>query len=202
MNIAHPKKERTFVIVKPDGVQRSLIGEIIKRFERTGLKLVAMKMFVADEDRLWTHYNKDDAWYELKGNNTIKNRQAAGMAVDKAAIEYGKDIVRALVKFMSCGPVVAMIWEGNEAVGIVKKIVGATEPLSSDVGTLRGDFTVDSYNLSNIDGRAVRNLVHCSDKPEEAAREMGIWFKDEEIVNYNHAQEETLYDVNLDGILE
>jgi len=202
MKISHPKKERTFVIIKPDGVQRSLIGEIIKRFERTGLKLAAMKLFVADEKRLWMHYNKDDAWYELKGGATIKNRQAAGMPVEKTAIEYGKDIVRALVKFMSCGPVVAMIWEGNEAVGIVKKIVGATEPLTSDVGTIRGDLTVDSYNLSNIDGRAVRNLVHCSDKPEEAGREINIWFKNEEIVNYNHVQDEILYDVNLDGILE
>lgn len=202
MNIPHPKKEKTFVIIKPDGVQRSLIGEVIKRFERTGLKLVAMKLFVADADRLWKHYNKDDAWYELKGNNTIKNRQAAGMVVDKAAIEYGKDIVRALVSFMSCGPVVAMVLEGNEAVGIVKKIVGATEPLSSDVGTLRGDFTLDSYNLSNIDGRAVRNLIHCSDKVEEANREIEIWFKPEEVIAYRQVQEETLYDVNLDGILE
>lgn len=198
----HPKKERTFVIIKPDGVQRSLVGEIIKRFERTGLKIAAMKFFVADEKRLWTHYNKDDAWYELKGNNTIKNRQAAGMVVDKPAIEYGKDIVRALVSFMSCGPVIAMVLEGNEAVGIVKKIVGATEPLSSDVGTLRGDFTLDSYNLSNIDGRAVRNLIHCSDKPEEALREIGIWFKEEEILSYRLVQEEVLYDVNLDGIIE
>ncbi len=198
----HPKKERTFVIIKPDGVQRSLVGEIIKRFERTGLKIAAMKFFVADEKRLWVHYNKDDAWYELKGNNTIKNRQAAGMVVDKPAIEYGKDIVRALVSFMSCGPVIAMVLEGNEAVGIVKKIVGATEPLSSDVGTLRGDFTLDSYNLSNIDGRAVRNLIHCSDKPEEALREIGIWFKEEEILNYRLVQEEVLYDVNLDGIIE
>lgn len=202
MNIPDPKKDKTFVIVKPDGVQRSLIGEIIKRFERTGLKLAAMKLFVADEKRLWTHYNKDDAWYELKGGNTIKNRQAAGLSVEKTAIEYGKDIVRALVKFMSCGPVVAMIWEGNEAVGIVKKIVGATEPLSSDVGTIRGDLTVDSYNLSNIDGRAVRNLIHCSDKPEEAAREIGIWFQNEEIINYRQVEETILYDVNLDGIFE
>lgn len=202
MNIAHPKKERTFVIIKPDGVQRALIGEIIKRFERTGLKIAAMKLFVADEKRLWIHYNKDDAWYELKGNNTIKNRQAAGMVVDKAAIEYGKDIVRTLVTFMSCGPVIAMVLEGNEAVGVVKKIVGATEPLSSDVGTIRGDLTLDSYNLSNIDGRAVRNLIHCSDKPEEAQREIGIWFKDEEILSYRLVQDETLYDINLDGILE
>ncbi len=198
----HPKNERTFVIIKPDGVQRSLMGDIIRRFERTGLKLVAMKFFLAEKENLWKHYNKDDAWYQSKGEKTIKNREAAGMPVEKSALEYGKDIIGALVEFMSCGPVVAMIWEGNQAVNIVKKIVGGTEPATSDVGTIRGDFTVDSYDLSNIDGRAVRNLVHCSDQPAEAEREIGIWFKDNEIMKYRQVQEEVLYDVNLDGILE
>ncbi len=197
-----PKKERTFVIIKPDGVQRTLIGEIINRFERTGLKLSAMKFVVPTEDQCWTHYNKDDAWFEEKGTKTIKGREAAGMVVDKPAIEYGKDIIRGLVKFMTCGPVVAMVWEGNQAVGIVKKIVGGTEPLTSDVGTIRGDFTVDSYDLSSMDERAVRNLVHCSDKPAEAEREINIWFKENEIINYRHNQSQILYDVNLDGILE
>lgn len=198
----HPKKERTFVIVKPDGVQRSLVGEIIKRFERTGLKLVALKMGVLDEKRLWTHYQKDDTWYDLKGNNMIKGRQGVGLPIEKSALEYGKDIVRALVEFMSAGPVVAMVWEGNEAVGIVKKIVGTTEPLASDVGTIRGDLTIDSYNLSGADGRAVRNLVHCSDQPTEAEREINLWFKNDEIIKYRQVQEEILYDVNLDGVLE
>lgn len=198
----HPKKERTFVIIKPDGVQRSLVGEILKRFERTGLKLVAMKFFVADEERLWKHYNKDDAWFEAKGIKTISGRQLAGLPVDKPAIEYGKDIVRQLVKFMSCGPVVAMVWEGASAVGIVKKVVGGTEPLSSDVGTIRGDFTLDSYDLASGSERAVRNLIHCSDQPVEAEREIAIWFKEAEVVKYRQVQEEILYDVNLDGILE
>ncbi|MSU75191.1 MAG: nucleoside-diphosphate kinase [Candidatus Magasanikbacteria bacterium] len=195
-------KEQTLVIVKPDGVQRSLIGEIVKRFERTGLKLVALKMFVADEDRLWKHYSKDDAWCLAKGEKTAQNRSAAGLSVDKPVIEYGKDIIRAVVKFMSCGPVVAMVWQGNQAVSIVKKIVGDTQPLTSDVGTIRGDFTVDSYELSNVNERAVRNLVHCSDQPAEAEREIGIWFSDNEILNYRQIQEEILYDVNLDKIME
>ena len=198
----HPKNERTFVIIKPDGVQRSLVGEIVKRFERTGLKLVAMKLFVADQDRLWRHYNKDDAWYLSKGEKTVKNLEAAGRKIEKSAMEYGKDIIGALVKFMSCGPVVAMVWEGNQAVNIVKKLVGDTQPLTSAVGTIRGDFTVDSYDLSNVDGRAVRNLVHCSDQPSEAMREIDIWFNQNEIFNYRQIQEEVLYDVNLDGILE
>ena len=95
-----------------------------------------------------------------------------------------------------------MVIEGNQAVGVVKKLVGGTEPLTSDVGTIRGDFTVDSYDTANVGGRAVRNLIHCTDKPEEAEHEIGIWFTPEEIINYRLLQETIMYDVNIDGILE
>ncbi|MCK9393507.1 MAG: nucleoside-diphosphate kinase [Candidatus Paceibacterota bacterium] len=196
------QKEKTFVIIKQDGVQRSLIGEIISRIEKTGLKLVAMKFAFATEDQCWAHYNKDDAWFESKGQITVKNREAMGLAVDKPAIEYGKDIMRGNVHYMTSGPLVMMVWQGNKAVGIVKKIVGGTEPLTSDVGTIRGDFTLDSYELANIDGRAVRNLIHCSDATEEAEREIKIWFTENEIMKYRLMNEEILYDVNLDGIKE
>lgn len=198
----NPKKERTFVILKPDAIQRGLIGETIKRFEATGLKLVAMKLVMADEKKLWEHYNKDEAWFQKKGEAAIKNRQDMGMVVDKEAVEYGRDIIRALVNFMSCGPVAQMIWEGNKAIGIIKKLVGSTEPTTSDVGTIRGDLTLDSYELANLGERAVRNLVHCSDEPEEAKREIALWFKDEEIMSYRLVAESILYDVNLDGIKE
>jgi len=198
----HPKKERSFVIIKPDGVQRSLMGEIIKRFERTGLKVAAMKFFIPKEDQCWEHYNKDDAWFLSKGTNIVKEREAAGMAVEKEAIEYGKDIIKQLADFMTSGPVLAIVFEGNQAVGIVKKLVGSTEPLTSDVGTIRGDLTLDSYGLAGIDERAVRNLIHCSDKPEEAEREIKIWFDESEIIDYRLVGEQILYDVNLDGILE
>ena len=124
------------------------------------------------------------------------------MPVEKEALEYGKDIIRALVKFMSCGPVVPMIWEGNKAVGIVKKLVGSTEPLSSDSGTIRGDYTIDSYELASLDDRAVRNLIHCSDPVSDAEREIPIWFTPEEILNYRLLAEQILYDINLDGIKE
>jgi len=198
----NPKKERTLVILKPDAVQRGLIGEVIKRIENTGLKLIALKITLATEDQLWKHYNKDDEWFLKKGQRTIEERKAAGMPIEKDAIEYGKDIVRALVKFMSCGPVVPMIWEGNQAVGIVKKIVGSTEPLSSDSGTIRGDYTLDSYELSSLDERAVRNLIHCSDPVEDAKREIPLWFSAKEILEYRLVAEQILYDVDLDGIKE
>ena len=198
----HPKKERTLVILKPDAIQRGLVGEIIKRIENTGLKMIALKLSMATEEQLWAHYQKDDAWFLKKGERTIEERKANGMPIEKEAIEYGKDIIRALVSFMSCGPIMPIVFEGNQAVGIVKKIVGSTEPLSSDSGTLRGDYTLDSYGLANLDERAVRNLIHCSDPVEDAAREIPIWFKPEELLAYRLVAEQILYDVNIDNIKE
>ncbi|MBX4195927.1 nucleoside-diphosphate kinase [Candidatus Parcubacteria bacterium] len=198
----HPKKERTFVAVKHDGVQRSLVGEIIKRIEQTGLKVVGMKMFVPSMDKTIEHYGKDVAWCTKVGERTIDNMKKEGKSPEKSALEYGREVLTALYKYFTLGPVVGFVVEGNRAVDIVKKLVGGTEPTTSDVGTIRGDFTIDSYDISNVDGRAVRNLVHCSDKPEEAMREIKIWFKDEELINYRSIQEEILYDVNIDGILE
>ena len=198
----HPKKEKTFLIIKPDGIQRSLVGEITKRIERTGLKIVSMKLTVLDEERIWKHYDKNDEWFSKKGQRIMDDRKANNMLVDKEAIEYGKDIIRQLVKYMKSGPVVMMVIEGNQAVAIVKKLVGGTEPTTSDVGTIRGDFTLDSYELAGVDERAVRNLIHCSDKPEEAIKEIELWLDPKEILSYRLVQEEVLYDVNLDGVLE
>jgi nucleoside-diphosphate kinase len=195
----HPHQERTFVILKPDTVQRSLIGEVIKRFERTGLKCTAMKMFMADEARLLQHYNKDDAWFLKKGTRIVEDLKAQGRPVEKEAIEYGKDIIRTIVHYMEAAPVVAMVWEGNASGAVITKLVGTTEPTTSDVGTIRGDFTVDSYSHSSYENRSVRNLIHCSESPEEAEREIALWFTEDEIMKYTTAQERIMYDVNLDG---
>jgi len=196
------QNQQTLLIVKPDGVQRSLIGDIISRVERTGLKVAALKMLVPSRDQLISHYNKSDAWYLKKGANIAENLKVNGLPALKEPIEYGKEIIEQIVKFMTSGPVVAMVVQGNEAVAVVKKIVGGTEPATSDVGTIRGDYTIDSYEHATVDGRAVRNLIHCSDEVAEAKREIGVWFSDEEIVKYRLVQEQILYDVNLDGILE
>ncbi len=198
----HPKKERTFVILKPDSIQRSLVGDVISRIERTGLKLVGMKFVLANEELLWKHYDKKDDWFLSKGQKIIENRQALGLPVEMEAMEYGKEIIRALIKFMTCGPIVPMVWEGNQAVAVVKKIIGSTEPTTSDVGTIRGDLTLDSYEIANLDDRAVRNLAHCSDQVSEAQREIALWFNENELLNYRLIAEQILYDVNLDGILE
>lgn len=199
----HPKKERTFVMIKPDGVQRSLVGEIIQRFERIGFKLCASKMVVPTEEILWKHYNKTDEWFMKKGQSIVDKRVAKGLPIEKEVIEYGKDIIRGSIKAVSCGPVLAMVWEGNQSVAIIKKMVGSTDPLSSDVGTIRGDYSLDSFSLVEHDDRgSVRNIIHCTDEVAEYEREVAIWFKPEEIINYRHIQEAMLYDVNLDGILE
>lgn len=202
----HPKKEKTFVILKPDSVQRGLIGEIVQRFERVGLKIVAMKMILATEDQCWQHYNKDDAWYTKTGNRIIENRKAQNKPIEKEAIEYGKDVVKGLVKYMTCSPVVVMILEGNSSKAVVKRLVGGTEPITADTGTIRGDLTLDSYYLCDADdGRAVRNLIHCTDPADgegEAEREISVWFTEKEIVKWISINEKMLYDVDLDGHLE
>ncbi len=199
---AHPKKERTLVILKPDAIQRTLVGEILHRIERTGLKLTAVKLMLPKEEQCWEHYQKNDEWYQKKGLRVIEDRTAHNLPIEKEAAEYGKDIIRTIVDYMTSGPVLGMVVEGLGAVAIVTKLVGSTEPSTSDVGTIRGDFTIDTYGVSALDNRAVRNLAHCSDSPTEAAREIAIWFDEKEIIQYRLVQEQILYDVNLDGILE
>lgn len=195
-------RERSLVIIKPDGIQRGLIGEIIRRFEQTGLKFTAFKFLVATPEQCTTHYNKNDEWFLKKGAGIVEDLKAHGRKIEKEPIEYGKDIIDANIKFLTAGPILAFVIEGNQAVAIVKKLVGSTEPVTSDVGTIRGDLTVDSYGHSAFQNRAVRNLIHCSDSPSEAEREIKIWFTDDEIIRYKTAQERILYDINLDGILE
>ena len=103
---------------------------------------------------------------------------------------------------MASGPVIAMVWQGAHAIKIVRKITGGTEPLTSDVGTIRGDFVLDSYQMSDTDQRSIRNLIHASGSVSEAEMEIKHWFKSDEILNYRLIQEQILYDVNLDGLLE
>ena len=201
--MADLKKERTLVVVKPDGVQRSLIGEILGRYERTGLKLVGLKMLVPSPDFVEKHYSLDPEWRVKTGLKTIESYKKKGkMPPSEDPLQITEIILRNLKKYLVSGPVVAMVWQGIHAVGIIRKITGGTEPLTSDVGTIRGDLTIDSYEMADIDSRAVRNLLHASGSPEEAEKEISLWFKEEELYNYRLINEAILYDVNLDGILE
>jgi nucleoside-diphosphate kinase len=197
------QKEKTLVIVKPDGVQRSLIGEIVKRFERMGLKIIALKMLVPTAEQIEKHYTLDPEWRRITGENTIKSYKEKGLQPpSEDPLKITEVILGNLKKYMTSGPVVAMVIQGAHAVKIVRKVVGGTEPLTSDVGTIRGDFVLDSYQFSDTDGRAVRNLIHASGSVGEAENEINHWFKSEEIIQYKLVQEQIIYDVNLDGILE
>ena len=198
----HLKLERTLAVIKPDGIQRTLIGEIIGRYERVGLKLVGLKMFVPTEEFIEKHYTLDPEWRRVTGEKTIKGYHDKGMtppSTDPLAIT--ERILKNLKKYMASSPVIAMVWQGAHAVKIVRKITGGTEPLTTDVGTIRGDFVLDSYEMSDIDGRCIRNLVHASGSVKEAEQEIKHWFSKDELHNYKLFQEQILYDANLDGIL-
>jgi nucleoside-diphosphate kinase len=201
--MSHPKKERTLVLIKPDGVQRTLIGEVIKRYERVGLKLVGLKMLVASPEHIEQHYTLDPEWRRITGEKTIASYIKKGETPwTTDPLEVTALVLKNLKTFMTSGPVVAMVWEGAHAVEIVRKITGSTEPRTSDVGTIRGDFVLDSYFMSDTDKRAVRNIVHASGNLQDSEKEITHWFKAEEIIDYNLIQDKMLYDVNLDGILE
>ena len=203
MENKHHKEERTFVIIKPDGVQRSLIGEIIKRYEKIGLKLIGLKMGVTTGEMIEKHYTIDPEWMRKTGEKTIANYKEKGAKPPSDdPIEITKIVLKNLKKYMTSGPVIMMVWQGAHAVGIVRKITGTTEPLTSDVGTIRGDFVLDSYIMSDTDGRAVRNILHASGTVEEAEKEIALWFRKDELINYSIIQETILYDIDMNSILE
>ena len=200
---SHPKHERTLVIIKPDGIQRGLVGEVIGRFERVGLKIVAIKMMMATADLIEKHYTLDPDWRRVTGEKTIKGYVSKGLTPpSNDPHEITARILKNLITYMTAGPIVAVVLEGAHAVSIVRKIVGGTEPLTSIVGTIRGDFVLDSYQMSDADGRAVRNVVHASGSVKEANDEINHWFKQEELMKYKTISEKIIYDVNWEGILE
>ena len=202
MNKTHPKREQTLVIIKPDGIQRSLVGEIIGRYENVGLKLTAMKMMVPTAELIEKHYTLDPDWRRVTGEKTIKGYKDKGLIPPtEDPFEVTSILLGRLVTYMTSGPIIAMVWEGAHAVAIVRKLTGGTEPLTSDVGTIRGDFVLDSYAITDQDKRSVRNLVHASGSAKEAQEEIKHWFSQAEIMEYTHIQEKILYD-KLDGNAE
>ena len=201
MSVFH--KERTLVIIKPDGIQRSLVGDIIHRFERVGLKLIGMKLLVPTADQVEEHYTLDPEWKRKTGTKAIESYKKKGETPpSEDPIEVGNAVVERLKRYMTSGPTIVMAWQGAHAVELIRKLVGGTEPRSSDVGTIRGDYVLDSYSMADTDDRAIRNLIHASGSVAEAEQELAHWFGMNELINYRLIQEGILYDVNLDGILE
>lgn len=183
--MSHAKKERTLVVIKPDGIQRSLVGEIISRFERAGLKLVGIKMVLPSGEHIEKHYTLDPDWRRITGEKTLKAYKDKGEKLwTEDPFEVTDALLNKLKKYMTSGPVVAMVLEGMHAVETVRKITGGTEPRTSDVGTIRGDFVTDSYFISDVEKRSLRNVVHASGSEKEAENEIKHWFTESEIVDY------------------
>lgn len=197
----HHKHERSLVIIKPDGIQRSLIGEIITRYERIGLKLVGIKMLIPTVEMVEKHYTIDPNWKRLVGEKRLKSAAEKGITEPETdPIKIGEKVLVSLKKYITAGPVIAMVWEGAHAVSVIRKVTGGTEPRSSDVGTIRGDYMLDSYEMSESDGRSIRNLVHASGTISEANDEIKHWFDESELFEYRIVQEQILYSEDM-GIL-
>lgn len=180
--------EQTLILLKPDAVQRGLVGEIIKRFERCGMKIVAMKMVYASEAIAMQHYDMDDDWFEKVGKR-LKEKQGS----NKEPVEIGKEVQRQLASYIAQSPIITMVLESHNAVAHVRKLVGETSPEDSNPGTIRGDYSFDSFALANTSNRPVMNIIHTSGSVEEAKREIKIWFDDKEIHSWKRLDEDFLY---------
>ena len=175
------KEEQTFVLIKPDGVQKGLVGEIIKRFEQRDLKVVALEMFQPNREQIDKHYPKDKAWVTRLGEKSMSVYNKYGidpkplLGTDDP-VKIGPMVRGWVIDYMMRAPLVRMIIQGLHAVDMVRKIAGPTLPFQADMGTIRGDFSNDSPALANSEKRAVMNILHASETPEEAKHEINHWF--------------------------
>ncbi len=192
------KQEQTLVLIKPDGVKRGLMGEIIRRIEQRGLKVVGLQMFQATKVELTKHYSDSKENLKAMGEKTLGTYQKYGLDPVKEigtadATKIGKMVHTWIVDFMVSGPIVKIVVQGLHAVEMVRKIVGGTMPSGADMGTIRGDYSVDSAVLANAQKRGIRNLVHASGNTAEAEAEIKLWFSDKEIHTYQRAEEDIMF---------
>lgn len=179
-------EEKTLILIKHDGVVRSLIGKIISRLEDIGLKIIGMKMVWADEELAKNHYILEEEWAKNVFEKTKKTHEKEGKPFHyKDHMEFGEMIQKWNSDFLKEGPIVSMAIEGPHAIEIVRKIVGSTEPRQASPGTIRGDFAMtESYQLADSKKRVLRNLVHASDSSSNGKREIALWFKNNELHKY------------------
>ncbi|MFA5041995.1 MAG: nucleoside-diphosphate kinase [Candidatus Paceibacterota bacterium] len=194
----NPKEEKTLVLIKPDGIKRGLIGEIIHRFEQRGLKVIALKMVRANENQIDEHYPKDEKWIKRLGEKTLASYEKYGYDPIKEMgtndpEKIGLEVRKWLINYMISGPLIKMVVQGIHAIDMVRKIVGPTLPVNAEMGTIRGDFSVDSPDAANREKRAIHNIVHASETPEEAEHEIIFWFSPEEIYEYKRAEEDMMF---------
>jgi len=196
--MTNPKKEKTVFIIKPDGVKRGLIGEIISRIEKRGLKIIALDMILASKEEMDSHYPKDEAWVKRLGEKSLANYRQYGVdSKEKLGtdnpLEIGQMLRRWVVEYMTSGPVVKGVVSGVHAIDMVRKICGNSLPNLAEMGTIRGDFSVDSAVSANLNKRSIRNIIHASENKQEVENELSLWFKSEEIHDYKRAEEDIMF---------
>jgi nucleoside-diphosphate kinase len=174
-------QERTLVIIKPDAYTRGLTGTILARLEQRGLRVEAMRVSRDETEMVENHYPTSEQWLATAGRKTLADYADLGVSArDRIGIddpvEIGRMVRKWLTEFMLSAPMVPMIISGNRAIKAVRDMVGDTLPVKATPGTIRGDFSSDSPDLANVEQRPVRNLVHASGDPEEAEREIKLWF--------------------------
>ena len=190
-----PQKERTLLIFKPDVIQRQIVGEVMTRFERKGFKIVGMKMVEIEKDLVSKHYTDDERYNEGVGEKAKIGAEKRGEDTSNwNSLEVGMKIRQTNIDYLSCGPVIAMVLEGNCVIEGVRKLLGTSNPRTSDVGTIRADYSPDSFFLADMGARATRTIIHASDSIECAKREIPLWFKENELYEYKTAMEHILYD--------
>lgn len=185
--------EKTLVILKPDTVQRGLVGEIISRFERCGIKMVALKMAYATKELAGEHYAEDEEWMQMVGEKSLAAYEKKGIKMDRTPMEHGRLVRQQLMDFMSSSPVVAMVLEGHNAVAHVRKLVGPTEPAGAAPGTIRGDYAFETYKMADDLQRPLKNLIHASGEVHEAEREIKVWFTEDEIHAWKRVEDVVFY---------
>ena len=194
----HPMSERTVVLLKPDSVKRALVGEVLSRFEKAGLKIVALKMVWVDKDLVAKHYTDDRDYLIAVGNKTLRTYNEYGKDPKeelgtKDAYEIGKMVRQWNMDFLSSGPVVAVLLQGLHAVDNVRMMAGNTLPRFAEPGTIRGDYSLDSPILANLNKRSVKNIIHASGNVEEAKLEEELWFHKKDIHDYKRADEDVMF---------
>lgn len=196
MKVPKIAKERSLLLIKPDVLQRQIVGEILTRFERKGFKMIAMKMLNATEEQVGEHYFDDDEYLQEVGEKAKKGAISRGEDVsDWNSLERGKIIRQRNIDYLTCGPIVAIVLEGFGVISGVRKLLGNTSPAEGDVGTIRDDFSLDTYQLADYVSRSTRTMIHASDSVENAQREMKIWFDESELCDdYETAVEKIFYD--------
>ena len=189
-------QERTLVLLKPDVLQRQLVGEILTRFERKGIKMTAIKMLNATKEQVGEHYIDDEAYLIETGEKAKKGAIARGEDVSEwNSLEQGKRIRQRNINYLTCGPIVAIVFEGFGVISQVRKILGSASPADGDIGTIRDDYSLDTYALADSIDRSTMTMLHASDSVENAERELKIWFKESEICNdYETGVEKIFYD--------